>query len=143
VNIFRHMDRCTYRKILSTSADGTRRSLEVENEAEWRFLVFSGRFNTRIKVQEDHRGLIMQFELLPSQSMLKKFNGSWTVQPDPENPETWSISTIEHDLSIKWHMPPPFDRVLKVSEIIIMTEVNAPVSRPSALFGIDAIETTY
>lgn len=42
----------TYRKVLEDDKHGRQR-IELEHEAEWRFLVFGGRFLTRLFVQQD------------------------------------------------------------------------------------------
>jgi hypothetical protein len=50
--IFRHMDRCSYRKVLSDDGQGRRR-VRVAHEASWRFLLFHGTFTTKLDVEED------------------------------------------------------------------------------------------
>lgn len=42
-----------------------RRRVEVVHEASWRFVVFSGKFCTRLMVDEDHELRVMKFDLLP------------------------------------------------------------------------------
>lgn len=43
--IFRHMDRCAYRRVLEDS--GGRRRVKVAHEASWRFLLLHGKFTTK------------------------------------------------------------------------------------------------
>lgn len=110
--IFRHMDRCTYRQVLEES--GGRRRVEVEHEASWRFLMFHGKFHTRLLVEEDDATRTMHFELKPGTGgIMKRFKGAWQVEPHPDDPEHCSISTLDQDLALAVSLPPPFNRILK------------------------------
>lgn len=110
--IYRHMDRCTYRRVQPMGADGTR-TARVAHEATWRFLLFSGKFVTYLNVFEDHPNRIMRFELMPKgSSIVTKFQGEWKITPHPHDPNA-SISTLEQDIALGVWMPPPFDRFMK------------------------------
>jgi hypothetical protein len=50
--VFRHVDRCTFRRLLADDGAGRRR-LEVRHEAGWKFLAWGGTFSTRLAVVED------------------------------------------------------------------------------------------
>lgn len=50
--IFRHMDRCTLRRVLADDGHG-RRTVKVAHEASWRFLFWRGTFTTQLEVHED------------------------------------------------------------------------------------------
>lgn len=54
----------------------------------------------------------MKFTLLPSQSILSKFEGTWRVTPDAED-EARSISVLEQDIALGVWLPPPIDIILK------------------------------
>jgi hypothetical protein len=108
------MDRCTYRRILADDGGGRRR-VEVVHEAGWRLLLLSGKFVTRLMVEEDHALRVMRFELLPhahERSIMSRFHGSWRVDPHPDRPGA-CISTLDQDIALGIWMPPPFDRILK------------------------------
>jgi hypothetical protein len=64
--VFRHVDRCAFRRLLSDDGAGRRR-LEVRHEAGWKFLAWGGTFSTRLAVVEDISDparLTMAFEVL-------------------------------------------------------------------------------
>ena len=44
--IFRHMDRCSYRRVLEDDGAGRRR-VAVQHEASWRLLMLHGKFTTK------------------------------------------------------------------------------------------------
>ncbi|KAI3438693.1 hypothetical protein D9Q98_001113 [Chlorella vulgaris] len=111
--IFRHMDRCSYRKVLSDDGQGRRR-VRVAHEASWRFLLFHGTFTTKLDVEEDDRALTMDFTLDPSGGgVMKRFHGRWTIRPHPKDPEHSSLSTLDQDVALNVSLPPPLDRILK------------------------------
>jgi len=84
------MDRCTYRKVISSpnsdNPDAVRK-VEVAHTASWRFLAFSGEFTTRLLVEEDSKNYIMRFTLLPNNSIISKFQGVWQVKPMAGHPD--------------------------------------------------------
>eukprot|EP00887_Chlorella_sp_A99_P000827 scaffold5.g827.t1 len=119
---------------------GGRRRVEVEHEASWRFLMFHGKFHTRLLVEEDDATRTMHFELKPGTGgIMKRFKGAWQVEPHPDDPEHCSISTLDQasecthavcptsspvprqhalsvandDLALAVSLPPPFNRILK------------------------------
>lgn len=116
--IFRHMERCSYRRIVSY---GPPRRVRVAHEATWRFLMFSGNFTTHLDVEEDcnarlengKRGRVMRFELLPQgSSIVSKFHGAWTVEDHDSDPNR-SVSTLDQDIAFGLWIPPPLDGILK------------------------------
>lgn len=110
--IFRHMDRCSYRKVLKDDGDG-RQEIEVAHEASWKFLIFGGTFTTNLVVEQDNQQRLMKFSLKPeSGGIMKKFVGWWQVDSYPEDPNA-CMTYLEQDLALGIYMPPPFDRILK------------------------------
>lgn len=84
--VFKHMDRCSERRLLST--EGGVRRLHVAHEASWRFLFWKGSFTTRLVVEEDPVNRHMAFQLAPNSSgIMAKFRGTWHVRPHPHSPE--------------------------------------------------------
>jgi hypothetical protein len=113
--IFRHMDKCVYRRVLQDDGRG-RRKVKVAHEASWRFLLLHGKFTTKLVVDEDDRNLVMDFQLDPeggASGIMRKFRGRWQIRPHPRDPEHASLSTLDQDLALGIYMPPPFDRILK------------------------------
>ncbi|KAK9810148.1 hypothetical protein WJX72_005616 [[Myrmecia] bisecta] len=77
--VFRGIKRITYRKVLERDAQG-RQKVEVEHEAAWKFLCFSGSFRTRLFCWQDPRAGTIRFKLARP-GMMKNFEGLWVVQP--------------------------------------------------------------
>lgn len=71
--IFRHIDRCIYRKVLLNEFPILK--FEVVHEATYKFLVFKGRFHTRLHVDENHETYESSFRLLPLRGLFKQFEG--------------------------------------------------------------------
>jgi len=112
--IYRHMDRCSFRRVGSTDPTTGIRTVRVAHEASWRFLLFHGTFTTHLHVIEDPTNFSMKFELIPhGSSIVTKFQGVWRIEPHPEDPSHSSISYLEQDLALGVWIPPPFDRLLK------------------------------
>jgi hypothetical protein len=112
--IYRHMDRCSFRRVGQTEPNTGIRTVRVAHEASWRFLVFHGTFTTHLHVIEDPTNFSMKFEMFPQgSSIVSKFQGEWRIEPHPEDPLRSSISYLEQDLAVGVWIPPPFDRLLK------------------------------
>ncbi|KAI7844258.1 hypothetical protein COHA_002056 [Chlorella ohadii] len=113
--IFRHMDRCVYRRVLQDDGRGHRK-VKVAHEASWRFLLLHGKFTT--KHQPAAAGPAAQVPHMPCadrsvQCIMRKFHGRWQIRPHPRDPDHASLSTLDQDLALGIYMPPPFDRILK------------------------------
>ena len=103
---------CPYRKVLVNDKKTGRQRVEVEHAAGWRFLMFHGQFKTRLIVEQvcwvvapalllrlalsstsrpdswsqDANARIMTFTLKPgSGGLMRQFEGTWYVKPDPSN----------------------------------------------------------
>jgi hypothetical protein len=112
--IYRHMTRCSFRRVGPTDPTTGIRSVRVAHEASWRFLLFHGVFTTHLNVIEDPQKYSMRFTMIPhGSSIVSKFQGEWRIEPDTEDPEHSSISHLEQDLALGVWMPPPLDRLLK------------------------------
>lgn len=112
--IYRHMNRCSFRRVGQTDPSTSIRTVRVAHEASWRFLLFHGTFTTHLRVIEDPTKFSMKFEMIPhGSSIVSKFQGEWRIEPHPEDPHHSSISYLEQDLALGVWMPPPFDRLLK------------------------------
>jgi hypothetical protein len=112
--IYRSMEKCTYRRILEDDGAG-RRLVAVTHQASWRFLAFSGRFETRLRVSEDAQAMRMAFELAPeakNKGLIRQFEGRWQVRAHPAG-QSLSISSIEQDIRLGMWVPPPLDRLVK------------------------------
>ena len=111
-DIYRHMERCTYRRVQPMQPDNTR-TVKGAHEAGWRFLLFSGKFTTYLNVFEDHTNHIMRFEMIPKGGgVVTKFQGEWKIEPHPHDPNA-SVSTLEQDIALGVWMPPPLDKLMK------------------------------
>lgn len=134
--MFRNIKAITYRKVLEDDKHGRQR-IELEHEAEWRFLVFGGRFLTRLFVQQDKQAGTLEFKLA-KKGMMKDFEGRWHVYTKPQQNHTpaphphfqllrWPFQQKAHPeaqqhitvLELEQSMcpnvipPPPIDRLLK------------------------------
>eukprot|EP01023_Acetabularia_acetabulum_P065022 TRINITY_DN8557_c0_g2_i3.p2 TRINITY_DN8557_c0_g2~~TRINITY_DN8557_c0_g2_i3.p2 ORF type:complete len:263 (-),score=35.71 TRINITY_DN8557_c0_g2_i3:1139-1927(-) len=76
--IFKAIMPSSYRKTLYD--DGNKQVVEVEQISKWRFLVFSGKFTTRLKVTQNRKLGTIRFDLVKS-DLMKDFEGMWTIQP--------------------------------------------------------------
>jgi hypothetical protein len=68
----------------------------------WHFLAFSGSFQTRLRIVEDAKAMILVFELAPGsekKGLMRKFKGRWVIEPVPGEPGA-CISTIEQDVKL-------------------------------------------
>jgi hypothetical protein len=115
--IYRHMDRCTFRRVGPTDLVTGVRTVRVAHEASWRFLLFHGVFTTHLNVIEDPKNYTMRFEMVPHgrSSIVSKFQGEWRIEPNTQDltGQSSSISYLEQDIALGVWMPPPFDRLLK------------------------------
>ncbi|KAJ7553259.1 hypothetical protein O6H91_06G090000 [Diphasiastrum complanatum] len=76
--VFKNIKEVTFRKVLED--DGNRQLVEVEQEARWRFLIFSGSFPCRVLVEQNREKHSMTFDLL-KKGMMNQFSGSWKIEP--------------------------------------------------------------
>lgn len=77
-NVFKNIKEVKYRKLLED--EGHRQLVEVEQAAIWRFLWWSGTISVRVFVEQDRRNHTMKFRLA-KEGFMKKFEGSWTLEP--------------------------------------------------------------
>jgi hypothetical protein len=77
--VFRNIKEVVYRKVLED--DGNRQYVEVEQLGRWKFLIFSGSFATRIFLEQKRREKTLSFDLAKKGGMMRKFSGSWTIEP--------------------------------------------------------------
>ncbi|BBN17142.1 hypothetical protein MPTK1_7g12310 [Marchantia polymorpha subsp. ruderalis] len=87
--VFKNVKEVTYRKVLED--DGNRQLVEVEQLGRWKFLVFSGTFACRVFVEQNRKEHTMHYDLA-RQGMMKKFQGSWKIEPKYET-ETGSSAS--------------------------------------------------
>ncbi|KAL2612866.1 hypothetical protein R1flu_024558 [Riccia fluitans] len=80
--VFKNVKEVTYRKVLED--DGDRQLVEVEQLGRWKFLVFSGTFACRVFVEQSRTEFSMHYHLA-RQGMMKKFQGSWKIEPKYDN----------------------------------------------------------
>ncbi|KAH9318692.1 hypothetical protein KI387_020461, partial [Taxus chinensis] len=93
--VFKNIKEVRYRKVLED--DGDRQLVEVEQAAMWRFLWWSGTITVRVYVDQDRRNHLMRFRLA-KEGFMKKFEGSWSLEPlfvDEEVCTTSKPSTVE------------------------------------------------
>ncbi|KAL3680228.1 hypothetical protein R1sor_023184 [Riccia sorocarpa] len=76
--VFKNVKEVSYRKVLED--DGNRQLVEVEQLGRWKFLVFSGTFACRVFVEQIRSEFTMHYHLA-RQGMMKKFQGTWKVEP--------------------------------------------------------------
>ncbi|XP_024366129.1 uncharacterized protein [Physcomitrium patens] len=76
--VFKNIKEVVYRKVLED--DGNRQLVEVEQLGRWRFLMLSGTFSSRVIVEQNREEKLMLFDL-SRQGMMKKFSGSWKIEP--------------------------------------------------------------
>ena len=69
----------TYRKVLENNNKGRQR-VEVEQAGQWRFLLWSGHFFTRLFVLEDKPEGVVEFKLA-KEGFMKNFEGRWEIRP--------------------------------------------------------------
>lgn len=80
--IFRNIQRCTFRKVLWH--DRGRDVVEVENESDWQLFVIRGALRTRMIVEQDMARGMMHFALAPgTPSPLREMYGRWEVTAAP------------------------------------------------------------
>ena len=78
-DIFRNIQRCTFRKIIWNDGRG-HQLVEVENESDWNLFVIRGAVQTRMIVEQDMRRGTMHFTLAPNaMSPLRELYGRWTI----------------------------------------------------------------
>ncbi|CAI5989817.1 unnamed protein product [Closterium sp. NIES-64] len=78
--VFKNIKAVKHRKVLED--DGDRQLVEVEQSAAWRFLVFSGSFDTRLLVTQDRAERTMSFKIAQP-GFMRRFEGFWRVEPLP------------------------------------------------------------
>ncbi|KAK9804997.1 hypothetical protein WJX73_009957 [Symbiochloris irregularis] len=134
-HIFRSIKAITYRKVLEDDHKGKQRC-EIEHEAEWKFLMFGGRFRTRLYVSQDRQAGKLDFQLAEP-GMMKNFEGKWSIKPAQSpaeqsalKPPRWlhlpqwasreagddnEATCLELEQSVCPNVipPPPLDRLLK------------------------------
>ncbi|KAG0611324.1 hypothetical protein M758_7G132300 [Ceratodon purpureus] len=76
--VFKNIKEVVFRKVLED--DGNRQLVEVEQLGRWRFLMLSGTFSSRVIVEQNREEKSMLFDL-SRQGMMKKFSGSWKIEP--------------------------------------------------------------
>lgn len=76
--VFKNIKEVVFRKVLED--DGNRQLVEVEQLGRWRFLMLSGTFSSRVIVEQNRDEKLMLFDLA-QQGMMKKFSGSWKIEP--------------------------------------------------------------
>jgi len=76
--VFKNIKEVVFRKVLED--DGNRQLVEVEQLGRWRFLMLSGTFSTRVIVEQNRRECSLVFDMT-KQGMMKKFSGSWKIEP--------------------------------------------------------------
>ncbi|KAH7620620.1 hypothetical protein Ndes2526B_g04544 [Nannochloris sp. 'desiccata'] len=81
--VFRNIQRCTYRKVLwNGPREGHHQLVVVENESDWSFLVIKGALATKLLVEVDSNKGLMHFTLAPdSPSPMRELYGRWTIAP--------------------------------------------------------------
>jgi hypothetical protein len=81
--VFRNIQRCTYRKVLwNGPREGHHQLVVVENESDWSFLVIKGALATKLLVEVDSNKGLMHFTLAPdASSPMRELYGRWTVAP--------------------------------------------------------------
>lgn len=77
-NVFKNIKEVRYRKILED--EGHRQLVEVEQAAIWRFLWWSGTISVRVFVEQDRHNHTVKFRLA-KEGFMKKFEGSWKLEP--------------------------------------------------------------
>lgn len=114
--VFRHLDHCVEHKVLETDECNGRVVVESEHVATWRLFALSGRLRTRLRVEQDHAGLVSRFQLLPGRfNLLRSFNGTWTVEEQPPGADGGERCrlTLEQELQPAIFLPPPLGSILK------------------------------
>lgn len=77
--IFRNIQRCTFRKVLWNNGRG-HQLVEVENESDWNLFVIRGAVQTRMIVEQDMSRGVMHFTLAPNAvSPMRDLYGRWTI----------------------------------------------------------------
>uniref|UniRef100_A0A7S1XFP0 Coenzyme Q-binding protein COQ10 START domain-containing protein n=1 Tax=Compsopogon caeruleus TaxID=31354 RepID=A0A7S1XFP0_9RHOD len=121
---------------------GYRQVVDLYQEGKWRFLMFSGTFPVHLRVVQDRREKRVTFDLTEG-GFMKKFSGSWTIQPierprvvdDRADSRTWhsrlqkklqdevrsrllrrkreSLVTLEHAMQLSVTPPGPLARLVR------------------------------
>jgi hypothetical protein len=81
--VFRNIQRCTYRKVVwNGPRRGHHQLVVVENESDWSFLLIKGALATKLLVEVDSVRGLMHFTLAPdASSPMQELYGRWTVAP--------------------------------------------------------------
>jgi len=81
--VFRNIQRCTYRKLIwNGPREGHHQLVVVENESDWSFLVIKGALKTKLLVEVDSDKGLMHFTLAPNAaSPMRELYGRWTIDP--------------------------------------------------------------
>jgi hypothetical protein len=81
--VFRNIQRCTYRKLIwNGPREGHHQLVVVENESDWSFLVIKGALATKLLVEVDSNKGLMHFTLAPdASSPMRELYGRWTIAP--------------------------------------------------------------
>ncbi|KAK9834910.1 hypothetical protein WJX81_007994 [Elliptochloris bilobata] len=77
--VFKAIKAVAFRKVLRDDGAG-RLEAEVEQVGQWKFMLFSGSFSTRLYVSQDKRRGTIDFKLARP-GLMKNFEGKWRVQP--------------------------------------------------------------
>lgn len=83
--MFRSIDECSHRKVLHDNGRGRQR-VDVEHSSSWRFMMWGGKFVTRLLVEQDDKDRVMAFQLNGS-GFMRNFEGFWRMEPFPGNPK--------------------------------------------------------
>jgi len=80
--------------------DGITQKVEVEQEAKWRFSIFSGSFLVHIVVEQNRRLRQVSYSMLSS-GFMTRFEGSWNLHPVPENSVAINAANTPNDGAFK------------------------------------------
>eukprot|EP00246_Nothoceros_aenigmaticus_P004235 TRINITY_DN15687_c0_g1_i1.p1 TRINITY_DN15687_c0_g1~~TRINITY_DN15687_c0_g1_i1.p1 ORF type:complete len:323 (+),score=53.47 TRINITY_DN15687_c0_g1_i1:226-1194(+) len=114
--VFKDIQALNFREVLEDGED--RQLVEMEQVAIWRFLWMSGTLNVRLLVDQDRRSHTVKYRL-SQEGFMKKFEGSWKIEPvfvDLDDTSVSSASTpgrvaslvkLHQDLQPALVPPPP------------------------------------
>ncbi|OAE21118.1 hypothetical protein AXG93_3661s1430 [Marchantia polymorpha subsp. ruderalis] len=116
--VFKNIKEVKYRKLLEDH--GHRQIVEIEQAAIWRFLWLSGTLNVCVRVDQDRRALTLKYDLA-KEGFMKKFEGSWEIQPlyidmDDGTDSRGRIASLVHLQQVvqpAMMPPPPFLRYVR------------------------------
>ncbi|KAG6555303.1 hypothetical protein Mapa_003346 [Marchantia paleacea] len=116
--VFKNIKEVKYRKLLEDH--GHRQIVEIEQAAIWRFLWLSGSLNVCVRVDQDRQALTLKYDLAKV-GFMKKFEGSWEIQPlyidmDDGSDSRGRIASLVHLQQVVQPAimpPPPFVRYIR------------------------------